>query len=73
MVKLTMPNAENCSLAELHVAAQAAPTKQSHIHLMAIRALSLGISHDQVAALFNKTRRTLSIWIKRFNEQGIDG
>ena len=33
MAKLTMPNAENCSLAELNVAAQAAPTKQSHIRL----------------------------------------
>jgi transposase len=73
MAKVTMPNAENCSLAELNVAAQAAPTKQSHNRLMAIRALLLGISHDQVAALYNKTRRTLSIWIKHFNEQGIDG
>jgi hypothetical protein len=38
-----------------------------------MRALFLGIPHDQVAFLYNKTRRTLSIWIKRFNEQGIDG
>jgi hypothetical protein len=66
MAKLTMPNAENCSLAELNVTAQAAPTKQGHNRLMAIRALLLGISHDQVAALYNKTRRTLSLWIKRF-------
>jgi transposase len=73
MAKLTMPNAENCSLAELNVAAHAAPTKQSHNRLMAIRELLLGITHDQVAALYNKTRRTLSIWIKRFNGQGIDG
>jgi len=73
MAKVTLPNAENCSLAELNVAAQAAPTLKSHIRLMAMRALFLGIPHDQVASLYNKTRRTLSIWIKRFNEQGIDG
>jgi len=52
MAKLTMPNAENCSWADLDVAAQAAPTKQSHIRLMAMGALLLGISHAQVAALF---------------------
>jgi len=73
MAKLTMPNAENCSWADLNVAAQAAPTKQSHIRLMAIRALLLGIWHAQVAALFSQTRQTLSHWINRFNEQGIDG
>jgi hypothetical protein len=68
-----MPNAENCSLAELNVTAQAAPPKQSHNRLITIRALLLAITHDQVAVLYNKTRRTLSIWIKQFNEKGIDG
>jgi hypothetical protein len=68
MAKVTMPNAENCSLAELNVAAQAAPSKQSHNRL---RASLLGISHDQVAVLYNNTRRTLSLRIKRFNEQGV--
>lgn len=73
MAKLpSMPNAENCSLAELEVAARAAPSKRSHLRLMAIRALFLGIGHDPVASLFSITRRTLSNWIKRFNEQGID-
>jgi transposase len=74
MAKLPiMPNAENCSLAELEVAAQSAPSKRSHIRLTAIRALLLGIGPEPVAALFSITRRTLYNWIKRFNEQGIDG
>lgn len=68
-----MPNAENCSMSELDVAAGAAPTKRSHNRLLAMRALILGISHDQVAALFEISRRTLFNWIHRFNEQGIDG
>lgn len=68
-----MPNAENCSLAELTVAEKATPKRQSAHRLTAIKALMLGISHDQVAALYNITRRTLFSWITRFNEQGIDG
>ena len=72
MAKLIMPNAENCSIAELDTAAKAAPSKRSHNRLMAIRALLLGILHSQVAALYGITRRTLSYWIKQFNEQGID-
>jgi transposase len=70
---LVMPNAENCSMSELDVASGATPTKRGHNRLMAMRALILGISHDQVAALFQIDRRTLLNWIHRFNEQGIDG
>lgn len=70
---LVMPNAENCSMSDLDVAAGAAPTKRSHNRLMAMRALILGISHDQAADLFLVNRRTLLNWIHRFNQQGIDG
>lgn len=68
-----IPNAENCSLAELQTAAQAAVSRRSHVRMMAIKALLLGVTHDQVAALCSFTRRTLSRWIERFNQSGIDG
>ena len=41
--------------------------------MMAIKALLLGISHDQVARLYGTTRRNLCRWIDRFNASGIDG
>lgn len=68
-----MPNAENCTLAELDTAAQAAASKRSHVRMMAIKTLVLGVSHDQVAAIYSITRKTLSRWIHRFNDRGIDG
>ncbi len=68
-----MPNPENCSLAELETAINCAPARQSHVRLTAIHALLIGIPHDQVAALFYKSRRTLQNWVRRFNNAGIDG
>lgn len=41
--------------------------------MMAIKVLLLGIMYGQVAALYGVTRRTLSRWVERFNERGIDG
>lgn len=68
-----MPNAENCSLAELDTAANAAVSKRSHIRLMAMKMLIMGITHHQVSTLFNISLRTLSRWTQRFNDTGIDG
>ena len=68
-----MPNAENCSLEELDTAAGAAVSLRSHVRMMAIKALLLGISHDQVAKLYDTTRRNFCRWIDRFNTSGIDG
>ncbi len=45
------PNLENCSLAELEVAAKAAPSRRSHNRLMAIRALTLNIPAGQMKLL----------------------
>jgi transposase len=67
------PNLENCSLAELEVAAHAAPSRRSHNRLMAIRALALNITPHQVAALYSVSERSLNNWIRRFNQHGIDG
>lgn len=68
-----MPNAENCSLAELETAGRATPTNRIFVRLTAIRALLLGIDRERVAELSLVTLRTLSNWVKKFNEQGIDG
>lgn len=67
------PNRENCSFAELEVAARAAPRQRGHVRMMAIKALLLGGSHDYVAELYGISRRTLSTWVNRFNNRGIDG
>jgi len=40
---------------------------------MAIRALALNIVPEQVAALYSVSPRSLNNWIRRFNQQGIDG
>jgi len=58
--KPNMPNAENCTLAELETAAGAAVSKRSHVRLMAIKALLLGFILDQVAALYSVSPRTLT-------------
>jgi transposase len=68
-----MPNGENCSLVELEESAMAAPSRRTHARMMAIKALLLGIGHGQVAKLYNVTRRSLSGWVARFNECGLDG
>jgi transposase len=68
-----MPNGENCSLAELNIAAGAVASRRSHVRMMAIKALLLGGTHDYVAELYGVSRRTLSTWVNRFNSQGIDG
>jgi transposase len=68
-----MPNLENASLAELQTAGGAAPYREGHDRIMAIRALAVGIPHAQVALVHQVTTRTLNNWINRFNASGIDG
>lgn len=68
-----IPNAENCSLAELEITAKASISRKSYIRLMAMKSLILGVTHVQVIGIFNISFRTLSRWIKHFNEKGIDG
>jgi transposase len=41
--------------------------------MMAVKALILGVQHEQVAALFSVNEDSLGRWVRRFNEQGIDG
>jgi len=68
-----MPNRENCTLEELKTAAKAAPIQRTNLRLMAIKALAMGIVHEQVAVLFAVNEDWVSRWVRRFNERGIDG
>jgi transposase len=68
-----MPNQENCTLEELQTAVKAAPIQHTNLRLTAIKALTMGISHEQVAVLFGVNEDSVSRWVKRFNERGIDG
>lgn len=67
------PNAENCSLAELETAMRAARNPRSRERMRAIRALILGQREEDVALIFEISRRTLERWVARFNRWGIDG
>lgn len=40
---------------------------------MAIKALIMGLPHEQVATLFGVNEDSASRWVRRFNQQGIDG
>lgn len=67
------PNPENATLQELETASVCTPTRAGHDRCRAIIALLVGVAPEQVMKIFNKSQRTLSRWIKRFNERGIDG
>jgi putative transposase len=68
-----IPNAENCSMAELETAIKAAPTQRANDRLRAMKALVLGLDAPVVAELFSVSPRTLNNWVRAFNTQGIDG
>ena len=68
-----MPNAENCTLAELDVAIRCSKRQQDAFRMQAIKALLLGVTRSVVAELFAVTERAVYDWIDRFNESGIDG
>jgi transposase len=66
-----MPEGENCS--EEQLAANASPTRQGFVRLTAMRALILGIPHEQASKLAGVELKTLYDWVHRFNAAGIDG
>lgn len=68
-----MPNRENVSLADLEVAMKASPSQRGFVRMSAMKALCLGFPHDQVARLYDVSKRTLSRWVRWFNDRGIDG
>jgi len=46
---------------------------RGHRRLLAMKFLSLGVSHEDVSAGFSISNKTLYRWIRRFNAYGIDG
>jgi len=48
-----IPNQENCTLEKLETSAKAAPIQRTYVRLMTIKALIMGLPHEQVAALFD--------------------
>lgn len=68
-----IPNAENCTFEELEIAAKASSDRRSYVRMKAIQALVLGVSHEQVAALFDVSLDSVSRWVRHFNNRGVDG
>lgn len=69
----TLPNLENCSLEELEVARQCAPSKNASDRMLAVKSLGLGVDFEIVCKMFVVCERTLQRWIRDFNLFGIDG
>lgn len=67
------PNFENSSLEELQAAEKNAASKRAARRLLALRLLFQQRTYDDVLAILDVDRGTLTGWIKRFNEFGIDG
>ena len=64
-----MPNAENCSLAELETAMKASRSVRDHTRMLAIRALLLGQPFEVVVLFVGKSEKTLSRWIIKRHEK----
>ena len=72
-VRRIAPNFENCSFQELKAAEKNAASNRASRRLMAMRLLYLGYDYPEVVRIADCTSRSLSTWIGRFNEYGIDG
>jgi transposase len=69
----TLPNAENCSLAELDSAMNCTPHKRSAMKMLAIKTLIFGVDFDTVCRIHDVCERTLARWVEAFNRRGVDG
>lgn len=71
---MLMPNGENASQAELKTAAEAAPTRKAYLRLWCMLVLLQGkLDKATLCDLHDLKMVTLNLWIRRFNESGIDG
>ena len=68
-----MPNAQNCSAAELDAAIKTAASARERDRLHCVKALLLRPDFEFVRELYDLSERTLRVWIHAFNRQGIDG
>jgi transposase len=67
------PNFENCSCEELQAAERNAASKRGARRLQALRLLYTGYDYGEVAKIVDCTPKSLTLWIKRFNDYGLDG
>jgi len=68
----TLPNPEHATPEELEIAKESSPDKQQYIRLYAIQKLLTGKTYKEVARDFNRNENTLTTWVKKWNEGGID-
>lgn len=67
------PNFENGSVGELLAAEKNAASKRAARRLMALRLLFEGHPYAEVVTILHIAPRTVSRWIGRFNQYGVDG
>lgn len=72
-VRRIAPNFENGSVEALQAAEKNAGSNRAGRRLQALRLLFQGRTYEDVRAISDVASRTLSRWIKRFNDYGIDG
>ena len=65
-------NLENCTLEEIQVAQNCAPTKEGFKIFFALEFLYKGSSLKDTANHFNVSIRTVQRWVKQFNDRGIE-
>jgi transposase len=70
--KRVKPNPEHATPEELEVAKESSPDKQQYIKLYAIQRLLEGKTNKEVAKDFSRDENTITRWVKKWNEGGID-
>lgn len=73
VVRRIAPIFENCSLGVLQAAEKNAASKRAARRLQAIRLLYCGYERAEVARIVACDAKSLSTWINRFNDYGVDG
>jgi len=68
-----LPNSENCSSEELRLAIDCCPDRKAQKRLGAILLMVCGGSFELASHHAGVSERSLQLWIKRFNDAGIDG
>jgi len=70
--KRIQPNPEHATPEELEIAKESSPDKQQYIRLYAIQRLLEGKTNQEVARDFHRNENTITAWVKKWNEGGID-
>ena len=68
-----LPNSENCSIEELRIAIDCCPDQKAQKRLNAIHLMLCGGTFELTMQHSAISERCLQLWIKCFNDAGIDG